>query len=385
MEDKYKSCGKCSARMNVLDTHDECYRHRICHKAFPCNVCREWNDEKRSLVDKMLEKARSKLSFSSSAVSPSVQEAGKKLDTAKLSELASPAKHEKLSKVRTDHSADDREPQSSGVHFEAVEFNKFIADQVQMQLKKLLPQVQTQGLIASDAMHASIDSKCEISESQSLSRPRAHYSKFMPSDDQISVVSHEIEDEISMGGSAISDENNNDAHSQSHSHEKDFSLFSEGAPGSTDPIQWNNFLHKLTTKLKIDCSEETETETVRTSYLPSRLNSGNSNKSAHLKLPLEGTTVEVFKNMEKEAMSGRLKNRSVRLRDDKAFLVSKKDFTEFCSPPRLDDNIEKGLSSTMGNKKKGFVDRKKFSHSLPSFHKEWMLNLRRLTTQLEHC
>ncbi|CAG2240441.1 unnamed protein product [Mytilus edulis] len=322
MEDKYKNCVKCTSRMNVLDTHEECYRHRICHKAFPCNICREWDDEKRSLVDKMLEKARSKLSLSSSAVNPSVQEAGNKLETAKLSELASPAKHDKLSKVRTDHRADDRETQGTGVHFEAVEFNKFIADQVQMQLKKLLPQ---QGLIASDEMHASIDSKCEISESQSLSRPRAHYSKFMPSDDQISVVSHEIEDEISMGGSAISDENNNDAHSQSqHSHEKDFSLFSEGAPGSTDPVQWNNFLHKLTTKLKIDCSEETEVDSVRTSYLPSRLNPGNSNKSTNLKLPLEGTTVEVFKNVEKEAMSGRLKNRSVRLRDDKAFMVSKK-------------------------------------------------------------
>ncbi|CAC5382111.1 unnamed protein product [Mytilus coruscus] len=297
----------------------------------------------------MLEKTRSKLSFGGNAVNPSVQEAGKKLTcTAKLSELASPDKHDKQSKVRTDHGADGRETQSTGVHYEAIEFNQFIADQVQMQLKKLLPQAQ--GFNANDAcsdtlknkhMHASIDSNCEISESQSFSRPRAHYSKFMLSDDQISVVSHEIEDEISMGGSAFSDENNNDAHSQSQpSHDKEFSLFSEGAPGSTDPIKWNNFLHKLTAKLKINCSEETEVDSVRTSYLPSRLNPNNSDKATHLKLPLEGTTIEVFKNVEKEAMSGRLKNRSVRLRDDKAFMVSKKDFTDFCSPPRLDDNIE---------------------------------------------
>ena len=143
MEDKYMICGKCSSRMNVLDTHEECYRHRICHKAFPCNICREWDDHKRSLVDKMLEKARSRLSFSASAVNPSVQVAGKKLEcTAKLSELTSPDKHDKQSKVRTDHGADDSETysiRSRGVHFEAVEFNKFIADQVQMQLKKLLP------------------------------------------------------------------------------------------------------------------------------------------------------------------------------------------------------------------------------------------------------
>ncbi|CAC5358297.1 unnamed protein product [Mytilus coruscus] len=180
----------------------------------------------------------------------------------------------------------------------------------------------------------------------------------MPSDDQISVVSHEIENEISKGGSAISDENNNDSHSQSQPfHDKEFSLFSEGAPGSTDPIKWNNFLHKLTAKLKINCSEETEVDSVKTSYLPSRLNPGNSDKATHLKLPLEGTTIEVFKNVEKEAMSGRLKNRSVRLRDDKAFMVSKKDFTDFCSPPRLDDNIEEELSSTMGNKKKAsYID-----------------------------
>ncbi|CAC5423084.1 unnamed protein product [Mytilus coruscus] len=247
---------------------------------------------------------------------------------------------------------DDLETQCSstpaGVHYEAVEFNKFIADQVLIQLKKLLPQAQ--GFNASDAcsdtmnqkhMHTPIDSNCVISESQSFSRPRAHYSIFMPSDDKISVVSHEVEDEISMGGSAIFKENNMDSHSQSQpSHDQEFSLFSEGAPGSTDPIKWNNFLHKLTAKLKINCSEETEVDSVRTSYLPSRLNPGNSDKATHLKVPLEGTTIEVFKNVEKEAMSGRLKNRSVRLRDDKAFMVSKKDFTEFCSPPRLDDNIE---------------------------------------------
>ncbi|CAC5424319.1 unnamed protein product [Mytilus coruscus] len=306
MEDKYKSCGKCSSRMNVLDTHEECYRHRICHKAFPCNICREWDDERRSLVDKMLDKARSKLSF---AGNPSVQEVGKK-NTAKLSELALPS--DKQSKVKIDRCADDLETQSSstpaGVYYEAVEFNKFIADQVQIQLKMLLPQ----GFNASDAcsdtmnqkhMHAPIDSNCVISESQSFSRSRAHNSKFMPSDDQISVVSHEVEDEISMGGSAISDENNNDSHSQSQtSHDQEFSLFSEGAPGSTDPIKWNNFLHKLTAKLKINCSEETEVDSVRTSYLPSRLNPGNSDKATHLKLLLEGNTIEVFKNVEKEAI-----------------------------------------------------------------------------------
>ncbi|CAC5358296.1 unnamed protein product [Mytilus coruscus] len=158
MEDKYKSCGKCSSQMNVLDTHEECYRHRICHKSFPCNICREWDDDRRSLVDKMLEKARSKLSFAGNAVNPSVQEAGKK-NTAKLSELASPS--DKQSKIKIDRCADDFETQSrstpAGVHYEAVEFNKFIADQVQMQLKKLLPQAQ--GFNTSDACSDTMNHK----------------------------------------------------------------------------------------------------------------------------------------------------------------------------------------------------------------------------------
>ncbi|CAC5368757.1 PSMD2 [Mytilus coruscus] len=147
---------------------------------------------RRSLVDKMLEKARSKLSFGGNAVNPSVQEAGKKLTcTAKLSELA----------CRTSMT------------------NNRKSELIMVQM----------------------------------------------------VVRLKVQD--------------------------------EGAPGSTDPIKWNNFLHKLTAKLKINCSEETEVDSVRTSYLPSRLNPNNSDKATHLKLPLEGTTIEVFKNVEKEAMS----------------------------------------------------------------------------------
>ncbi|CAC5395236.1 unnamed protein product [Mytilus coruscus] len=290
--------------MNVLDTHKECYRHRICHKAFPCNICREWDDERRSLVDKMLDKARSKLSFAGNS---SVEEIGKK-NTAKLSELASPS--DKQSKVIIDHCADDLETQSSstsaGEHYEVVEFNKFIAD-------------------------------------------------------QISVVSHEVEDEISIGGSAISDENNNDFHSRQSqpSHDQEYSLFSKGAPGSTDPIKWNNFLHKLTAKLKINCSEETEVDSVRTSYLPSKLNPGNSDKAPHLKLPLEGTTIEVFKNVEKEAMSGRLK------------IESEDDRVEACSAlvacfKSMADMTSRIIANSVINRRKIFLKNVDFSSKATS-------------------
>lgn len=60
-------------------------------------------------------------------------------------------------------------------------------------------------------------------------------------------------------------------------------------------------------------------------------------------------------------------------------MVSKQDFVDFCSPPRLDDNIE-GLSSVNGGKKRYFSSNKKSPLPLPPFHKEMDSELRRIDT-----
>ncbi|CAG2200589.1 unnamed protein product [Mytilus edulis] len=87
--------------------------------AVSCNIFREWDDDRQSLVDKISEKSRSKLSYAGNSVNPSMQEAGKK-HASKLTELASPS--DKQSKVKNDRGADDLETQSSstptGVHYE---------------------------------------------------------------------------------------------------------------------------------------------------------------------------------------------------------------------------------------------------------------------------
>jgi hypothetical protein len=81
-------------------------------------------------------------------------------------------------------------------------------------------------------------------------------------------------------------------------------------------------------------------------------------------MPLEGTLLDSLKTVEREATTGSLKTRSVRSRDDKAFMVKMDEFDSFCSPPKLDDNIEKGL--LMGQKSR--FGRSKINVSV--FHKE---------------
>ncbi|VDI18139.1 Hypothetical predicted protein, partial [Mytilus galloprovincialis] len=116
----------------------------------------------------------------------------------------------------------------------------------------------------------------------------------------------------------------------------------QGAPGASDPIEWISFINKMATVLNIE-PEASETHQERPSFVSARLKPDKNDKKSAIKLPLEGTIIDMVKSVEKEAISGHLKNRAVRGRDDKAFMVKKDDFNAFCSPPKLDDNIEEGL------------------------------------------
>ena len=52
----FKQCSKCEFMMNSLDDHMDCYQHRVCNVAFPCDVCSSWTSDKRTKIDKMIEK-----------------------------------------------------------------------------------------------------------------------------------------------------------------------------------------------------------------------------------------------------------------------------------------------------------------------------------------
>ncbi|CAG2203127.1 unnamed protein product [Mytilus edulis] len=144
-----------------------------------------------------------------------------------------------------------------------------------------------------------------------------------------------------------------------------------GAPGASDPIEWISFINKMATVLNIE-PEASETHQEHPSFVSARLKPDKNDKKSAIKLPLEGTIIDMVKSVEKEAISGHLKNRAVRGRDDKAFMVKKDDFNAFCSPPKLDDNIEEGLP--IGHKGNSF----KSGVNIPPFHRELDNDFRRM-------
>ena len=58
MSSDFKLCIKCDKLVNILDDHDDCYRHRVCNSEFPCEICKSWTSEKRQSVERMIDKAR---------------------------------------------------------------------------------------------------------------------------------------------------------------------------------------------------------------------------------------------------------------------------------------------------------------------------------------
>ena len=58
MSADFKLCIKCDKLVNILDDHDDCYRHRVCNSEFPCDICKSWTSEKRQSVERMIDKAR---------------------------------------------------------------------------------------------------------------------------------------------------------------------------------------------------------------------------------------------------------------------------------------------------------------------------------------
>ncbi|CAG2244407.1 unnamed protein product [Mytilus edulis] len=287
-EDKFKKCVKCPDRMNTLDEHDECYKHRICNESFPCKICKNWSKEHRSLVMKMIEK--------------SVQK------TIKLNKLSQPVCVDGLTdfkdisppveaavRASNDDTVTENTPDNSTC---MVDISAIVQEQVQLQIQNLFKKK----LIDINANVLEVQPPGKPS-SVTLQNQRPHFDKFKSYDDQMSLMTNVDQDQISY----LDPEEKIDGSASPRSSQ----MFTctpvevpEGAPGASDPISGFLLLIKWQ------------------------------------------------------------RNRAVRGRDDKAFMVKKDDFNAFCSPPKLDDNIEEGLP--IGHKGNSF----KSGVNIPPFHRE---------------
>lgn len=352
----------------MLDNHDECYKHRICNRQFPCDFCKGWDDEKRSKVEKMIEKSKERKGHKSLCVG------------------GLPSKNVNPSVEAVVHSEKNLNPSVVSVtkdSSEAVEnvdavqidISAIIQDQVKRQLENMFKDKQitsnTSSSLAASAAEVQSTPLSPVNEAPRTGSVRPHFDKFKPFDDQVSIMESTQEDNVSVHAR----DDLSEAHEERQS---EFGLTSAeipfGAPDSSDPFQWNGFIQKMASVLNIDVESE-ETENERTSYISSRLKNDKEVKKSFPKLPIEGTLIDVVKSVEKEATSGHLKNRSVRGRDDKAFMVRKDDFNDFCTPPKLDDNIEEGL---VAGHRKGNSNNNKSRVYIPPFHKELDNDFRRI-------
>ncbi|CAG2257478.1 unnamed protein product [Mytilus edulis] len=354
-EDKFKKCVKCPDRMNTLDEHDECYKHRICNESFPCKICKNWSKEHRSLVMKMIEK--------------SVQKA------IKLNKLSQPVCVDGLTDFKdisppveaaVGASNDDTVTENTPDNITCmVDISAIVQEQVQLQIQNLFKKK----LIDINANVLDVQPPGKPS-SVTLQNQRPHFDKFKSYDDQMSLMTNVDQDQVSY----LDPEEKIDGSASPRSSQMYTCTpveVPQGAPGASDPIEWISFINKMATVLNIE-PEASETHQEHPSFVSARLKPDKNDKKSAIKLPLEGTIIDMVKSVEKEAISGHLKNRAVRGRDDKAFMVKKDDFNAFCSPPKLDDNIEEGLP--IGHKGNSF----KSGVNIPPFHRELDNDFRRM-------
>ena len=70
MSDRFKTCSQCPREMNVMDEHENCFRHRDCNEGSPCDICKDWTPERWSSIRKMVEKAIARANKPATITSP---------------------------------------------------------------------------------------------------------------------------------------------------------------------------------------------------------------------------------------------------------------------------------------------------------------------------
>ncbi|XP_062598250.1 uncharacterized protein LOC134259673 [Saccostrea cucullata] len=342
MEKEFKDCSKCSGKMNILDDHVFCYKHRLCNEAFPCDICKTWSKEQRDKITKMIEKSVQKTIKMNSKVPQSVYGDGMAVQDVSPSVEAAVQESNDNALLNAERNRPD-----------VVDLSAIVQEQVRQQVELLFKQKNVDenfndqhNISAFAASEARLIRGNETTNSKTATISRPHFDNFKAYDEQMSAFESSVAEVLSVNArdNDFEDIDSNASFGGLCTNSDAAVEVPFGAPDSSDPLQWNGFVSKMAKVLNIDLEAEDPLENERKSFISSRLKGDKSDKKKSLlKMPIEGTLIDMIKTVEKEATSEHLKNRSVRGRDDKAFMVKKDDFDAFCNPPKLDDNIEEGL------------------------------------------
>ena len=271
MDNEFKDCSKCSGKMNVLDDHVFCYKHRLCNEAFPCDTCRTWSKERRDKITKMIGKSLQKTIKMNNKVPQSVCGNGTAVqDTSPSVEAAVRG----TSNIEESHVGNFN---NDGSVSEVVNLSDIIQDQVRQQLELLLKRKEVdinfndQHTVTANVIRTTGKNESAISKMATIDRP--HFDKFKAYDEQMSSFESSAADVLSVNA-----QDNDYEDIDSNASMTGMCTISNapvevpfGAPDSSDPLQWNCFVSKMAKVLNIDIEAEDPLEKERKSFISSRL------------------------------------------------------------------------------------------------------------------
>ena len=364
MADSFKFCVTCSREMNILDTHDECFRHRHCFKAFPCDVCKSWSEETWNAVTKMVDKAIVRSQKPATITSdddrqhPAVQIPSMGNNIAASSSTAGTIPTPTTTNFpRTVQGPFMGSPTAvmNSMPFGMMGYNPFMftsQDAFQSMLDERIKLMMSKNLGSnSNAEKPQLSKPNTITSdngnTNNLEKRTKRFDKFMPSqtqspqhsesDSEAPVINTNTRDVVDL-----MDNNNNDFLSETASvvsvdkHSETDTEFSQCAQTG----EWKQFVHKMANELNITLETDQDDQQFK-SYVSDRLLPG-SKESTKAKLPLEGNVIKALQGVDKEWQSkGRI--RAFKASDDQKYAVTADHFQQFCKTPHLDSNIEEGI------------------------------------------
>ncbi|KAJ8320024.1 hypothetical protein KUTeg_001611 [Tegillarca granosa] len=322
-EDNYKKCDKCNRDMNVIDDHAECFRHRVCTEEFSCEICKNWTPSRWSSYRKMVDKVLSKTGL----VPSSEMEVTHRPTTSTLSQVSS--RGNTLSNQQPASLRSSTVPVMS----QSVRQNFASADQ------------NFSDQLFSEFIDNRIRKYFESLPSRSDSRVRSRMTELNEQDEDSSSRFNRFLNESSKASDildvTLTDSDNNQFREdhESVSEEEDSDITSR-ASSTENMVEWKSFIHKMAQELGISLENE-KANNEFASYISDRLKS--SKEVVKLRLPMDGSTIQALLDVDKEWQT-KAKIRAFKARDDSKYAVMSDHFDKFCKTPKLDDNIEEGIT-----------------------------------------
>ena len=426
MSADFKLCIKCDKLVNILDDHDDCYRHRVCNSEFPCEICKSWTSEKRQSVERMIDKARlaatKKQSRStdvetcpSSSTSSPLTGTRQFVTSSLLTRVDNQNNQSLLTGTVTTQSPltgtgaiqsplvgtgtfQSNSPVGVGsvhdIHASNIDINAQARTEMSSNpfmwmfnmpnqqdfwkdfVDKRVQEALNPTLLRSAATSATFISNTTTSVSSSVSctantttstfsNVRRRFDKFSNNNDYEDVSEDESEFSVLARNQSESKSDNGDNENPDQNSVAGTcsdQVFVDHADINNN-FGYTNLMCKVASELGITVDSEKSQEVQYQSVSDHLSCDKQNNSSPRCRLPLDGVVLNALHSVNKEFVNkGTL--HTFKASDDEKFQISSDHFNQFCTPPHLDENAEEGLTScnVQQGQNKNFGSKKSHFH-----------------------